>query len=75
MPTDNTAVEIVRIYVLNLTEATSDMSLREVAALTGVDHMTIRAILKGETWPDALTIAKTERGFNRRLWLGPRDLS
>lgn len=66
--------ESVRRYVQALADATGSMSLRQVADKTGVSHTTLAAILKGEAWPDAVTVARTENGLKTRLWYGPISL-
>ena len=66
--------ETIRRYVQNLADATGSMSLRKAAEATGVPHTTLAGILRGEVWPDAITIAKTENGLKARLWDGPTPL-
>ncbi|GAA1786457.1 hypothetical protein GCM10009811_09410 [Nostocoides veronense] len=63
--------ESVRRYVLNLTVAIGDGSIRSAAKLTQVNYSTLHAVLRGEAWPDAITVARTEQGLGARLWEGP----
>lgn len=67
--------ESVRRYVLNLTRAIGNGSIRSAAELTQVNYSTLHAILRGEAWPDAITVARTEHGLGSRLWEGPVALS
>ncbi|OLT39505.1 hypothetical protein BJF86_08855 [Serinicoccus sp. CNJ-927] len=63
--------ESVRRYVLNLTRAIGDGSIRSAAELTKVNYSTLHAVLRGEAWPDAITVARSEKGLGARLWEGP----
>lgn len=67
--------ESVRRYVLNLTEVIGDRSIRSASELTEVNYSTLHAVLRGEAWPDAITVARTEQGLGARLWDGPVALS
>lgn len=66
--------ESVRRYVVNLRDALGDATIRAAEDMTGVNHSTVRALLAGEAWPDAITVARTEHGLGRRLWDGPVTL-
>lgn len=74
-PVDDPIHETLRRYVHNLTEAIGDTSIKAAAERTQVNYSTLYAILKGETWPDAITVARTEEGLQARLWEGPASLS
>lgn len=63
--------ESVRRYVLNLRTAIGEQSIRSAATLTEVNYSTLHAVLVGQAWPDAITVARTERGLGTRLWDGP----
>jgi len=67
VPSDDEIAEVARRLVLNLREAMADRSTREVAAVTGVDRVTLSTILNGQSWPDIATLAKLERGLGS-LW-------
>ncbi|MFV0409446.1 MAG: helix-turn-helix domain-containing protein [Paracoccus sp. (in: a-proteobacteria)] len=67
-PLEDVPGEIVRQIALALSAAINKRSLRTVARLTGVDHTTIADILRGTSWPDALTIARLEIGLGAHLW-------
>lgn len=66
--------ESVRRYVANLSEAIGDRSIRSAAERTEVNYSTLHAVLRGEAWPDAITVARTEAGLGVRLWDGPVDV-
>lgn len=70
-PVSDPVHESVRRYVVNLREAIGGDSIRSTAVRTEVNYSTLRAILTGEAWPDAITVARTERGLGARLWDGP----
>ncbi|GGR13532.1 helix-turn-helix domain-containing protein [Agromyces mediolanus] len=67
VPSDPIA-RVAQQFALNLREAVGDRSLRAVADLAGVHHVTLLAILAGRTWPDMSTISKLERGLGQSLW-------
>ncbi len=64
------AAEAAQEFVVRLTAAAGEASLRGVEAATGVDHTTVARILSGETWPDMATVAHLERGLDADLWPG-----
>ncbi|MGC5049307.1 hypothetical protein [Micrococcus porci] len=74
MPVDDPVHETIRRYVRNLTAAIGDTSISAAAERTQVNYSTLHAILRGETWPDAITVARTEEGLEARLWDGPASL-
>lgn len=67
-PSNDPEVEVVRLLAQNLRAAIGKRSHRDASKDTGVDHTTIGDILRGETWPDAQTIARLEAGLARDLW-------
>jgi transcriptional regulator with XRE-family HTH domain len=62
--------EIARRFVVNVRAVMGDASIRSVAARADIDHNTLRKILRGDTWPDLVVIAKLERAYNKNLWPG-----
>ena len=62
--------EVARLFAENVRVAIGSRSLREVAALTGVNHTSIGDVLNGRTWPDLATIARLEAGLAADLWPG-----
>lgn len=71
LPVPDPIHEAVRRYVVNLRTAVGGDSIRAAATRTQVNYSTLHAILDGEAWPDAITVARTEHGLGRRLWDGP----
>lgn len=69
-PAADPAVEKVRGAVAALALAVEErgMSLRTAGATIGVPHVTLRGVLKGDHWPDALLIARAETALATRLW-------
>lgn len=63
--------ESIRRYVVNLRDVIGDDSIRSTAIRTEVNYSTLQAVLVGQAWPDAITVARTERGLGTRLWDGP----
>lgn len=61
-------VEIARQFVLNLRDAMAGRTLRDVAAICGVGHVTLQRVLTGQAWPDLHTIARLEVGLDAALW-------
>lgn len=51
-----------------LAAAIGDRSLREVARACGLDHGTVAAVLRGETWGDLRTLARLETVLRVPLW-------
>lgn len=43
---------------------------RTISRLTGVSHGTISALIKGNTWPDLVTVALLEWGLGALVWPG-----
>jgi len=60
--------ERARLFALNLRAAAGSRTLRELGALTGVDHTALSRILDGHVWPDGYTIARLEVRLGVNLW-------
>jgi transcriptional regulator with XRE-family HTH domain len=60
--------ERARLFALNLRAAAGSRTLRELGALTGVDHTALSRILDGHVWPDGYTIARLEVRLGVSLW-------
>src|SRR5436190_14007978 len=58
-------------FALRLEEAIGDRPLRDVARSAELSHSTLLAILRGDRWPDMVTIAKLEEALRSDLWPGP----
>ena len=65
-PVTGYAQEVAR----RLAKAIGDKSFRSVAREAGVDHTTIMAAVRGERWPDLITLARLEVALEARLWPG-----
>ena len=50
--------------------ATRKMSLRAMAAATGVNRQTATLLLDGLSWPDVVTVCRLEDGLSLALWPG-----
>jgi hypothetical protein len=46
----------------------SGQSLREAARSADLDPMTVRAVLRGDRFPDSVSITKLELAYRRLLW-------
>ena len=57
-------------FSARLQEAIGTRSYRAIARESGVSHGTISALVRGDTWPDLITIAKLEWALGRVLWPG-----
>lgn len=51
-----------------LQAAVGGRPLREIAELADLDHTTLWAVLRGDRWPDLVTLAKLEEALDLRLW-------
>lgn len=60
-------------FVRNLRKEVNGRSSREIERITGVNFTTINKILRGQTWPDMVTIARLESGLGADLWPKPPD--
>ncbi|MFI7581861.1 helix-turn-helix domain-containing protein [Kocuria sp. M1N1S27] len=60
--------ERARLFAVSLRTAVGSLTLREVGALTGVDHTALSRILDGQVWPDGYTIARLEVRLGTGLW-------
>ena len=63
-------VEVVRRLVEALVAAMGDDGLRATARAAGVNHASLRSVLRGESWPDVVTLARLERALDVDLWPG-----
>lgn len=68
---EDPVAERARLFALNLRAAMDRRTLREVGAISGVDHTTLSRILDGHAWPDGYTIARLEVRLRSGLWPGP----
>lgn len=59
-----------QLFARRLLRAVGDRSLREVARAAGLSHSTLLAVMKGDRWPDMVTIAKLEQALDTDLWPG-----
>ena len=57
-------------FSARLQEAIGTRSYRAIARESGVSHGTISALVRGDTWPDLITISKLEWALGRVLWPG-----
>lgn len=55
-------------FVCHLLEAMNGAGLRETARAADLSPMTILRIIRGETFPDSVTITKLEVCYQRVLW-------
>lgn len=55
-------------FALHLLRAMNGAGLRETARAADLDAMTIRKIIRGESFPDSVTITKLEMSYRRTLW-------
>ena len=67
---DDLIAETARLFVVNLSAAIGDKSVRSVAKASGLNHVTVQNILLGKVWPDLATIARLEQGTKTPLWPG-----
>ncbi|WP_166880020.1 helix-turn-helix transcriptional regulator [Salinibacterium sp. ZJ450] len=67
---EDLAGEVARLFALNVRHAMGDRSIRSVAAEAGIDHVTLGNVLKGDSWPDLVVIARLEYTFGVDLWPG-----
>lgn len=65
---EDPVTERARLFVLNLRAAMGGRTLREVGALTGVDHTVLSRVLNGWAWPDGYTVARLETRLGVQLW-------
>lgn len=67
-PCEDADAEFVRLLVESLREAMGEWSIRRTAEAAGMDHGIVTRLLAGKTWPEAVTVARLERGLGVRLW-------
>lgn len=68
---DHPAARYVQSFCAALRETIGPRSLRAVSRDTGVSHGTLAALLRGDTWPDVVTVSKIEWRLGVILWPGP----
>lgn len=51
-----------------LKAAVAETGYRSVGRAAGLDHTTVMSVVRGERWPDLITIAKLELALDLRLW-------
>ena len=61
---------VARQLVINLRDAMGERGLREVARAADINHSSLRSVLRGEAWPDLITIARLEDALQVGLWPG-----
>lgn len=64
----NPLAEVARLVAVRVIEAMNGRSLRTVGRLTDVDFTALSDLVNGRSWPNALTIARLERGLDTDLW-------
>ena len=67
---DNPVAGYAQEVARRLAKAIGEKSFRSVARQAGVDHTTIMAVVRGERWPDLITLARLEVALEARLWPG-----
>ena len=60
-------------FAQRLEVAMDGQSLREAARMCDLDPMTVRALLRGERFPDSVSITKLELAYRRLLWPADSD--
>ena len=68
VPSTDPIAEVARLFAINLRNAIAGESIRSVATLTGVSHVTLLNVLAGRVWPDLVTMKRLEIGLNVSLW-------
>jgi transcriptional regulator with XRE-family HTH domain len=58
-------------FARRLEDAIGSTPIRVLARDATVSHSTVLAVLRGERWPDMVTIAKLEDALEVDLWPGP----
>ena len=59
---------IMQRFARNLAEALGDRSNRSFERDSGMSNANLVRILKGNVWPDAITIARLELATGKSLW-------
>ena len=75
-PAADGAHALVQVFVRNLAAYVNEhaghgVSQAELARRAGVGKATLSKVLRGEVWPDSVTVARFEHLAGRRLWNGP----
>ncbi|WP_431967523.1 helix-turn-helix domain-containing protein [Actinacidiphila sp. bgisy160] len=50
--------------------ARQGLSLRQLAQLSGINRQVIANLLRGDSWPDVVTVSRLEDGLGMPLWPG-----
>lgn len=67
-PCESPDAEFVRLLANKVRAALGERSVRSLATEVGMDHGVIVRLLAGQAWPEAVTVARLERGLGQRLW-------
>ncbi|MBT2479444.1 helix-turn-helix transcriptional regulator [Streptomyces sp. ISL-94] len=69
---DHPQARVVQALARTLMEqmAEQGLSLRQVAAVSGVNRQAITNLLQGSSWPDVFTVSRLEDGLGAALWPG-----
>lgn len=67
---DRAVAETLRIVVVRLRDimVERDWSLRQMAQVTGVNHVSLHHMLHGNSWPSAEHLAQIEQTLQLQLW-------
>jgi ribosome-binding protein aMBF1 (putative translation factor) len=49
-----------------------DLSLRQLGLRSGINRQVITNLLRGDSWPDVVTVSRLEDGLGVSLWPGRR---
>ena len=63
----------VAVFARRLAVAVEGRSLRQVAAAAGLRHPTVAALLRGESWPDVVSVVRLEDALEADLWPSRTD--
>jgi hypothetical protein len=64
---------VAQAFALNLVDAIAGRSTRAFERESGMSNASVVRILKGQVWPDAVTIARLEVATGRSLWPAYRE--
>lgn len=67
---DRAVAETLRIAVVRIEAAMveHEWSLRQMAQATGVNHVSLHHMLRGDIWPNAEHLAQIEQALQLQLW-------
>ena len=63
--------EYAQAFARNVLTTTAGQSLRQIAHSADLDPMTVRGLLRGDRFPDTVSVSKLEAAYRALLW--PRD--